>query len=56
MVLTFHPEIRHRDGDEGITAMMQEVADAFTRAFREHPQDWHMMQKVFVEDLDAGRG
>ena len=31
--------------------MMQGVADAFTDAFRAHPQDWHMMQRVFVDDL-----
>ena len=31
--------------------MMQGVADAFTGALREHPQDWHMMQRVFVDDL-----
>jgi KDO2-lipid IV(A) lauroyltransferase len=54
MVLTFHPEVPHREGEEGIVAMMQDVADAFTGSFREHPQDWHMMQKVFVEDLGRG--
>ncbi len=54
MVLTFHPEIPPQEGDEGLVAMMQGVADAFTGSFREHPQDWHMMQKVFVEDLGRG--
>jgi lauroyl/myristoyl acyltransferase len=48
MTLTFHPVIPHRDGDEGLVEMMQGVADAFTRAVREHPQDWHMMQRVFA--------
>ncbi len=55
MVVTFHPAVPHRDGDEGPVAMMQDVADVFTSAFRAHPQDWHMMQRVFVEDLDARR-
>jgi len=35
--------------------MMQQVADVFSQAFREHPQDWHMMQRVFVEDLGGPR-
>ena len=55
MVVTFHPPVPHRDGDEGVGAMMQDVADTFTEAFRAHPQDWHMMQKVFVEDLEERR-
>ena len=57
MEVTFHPEVPHADGgDEGIAAMMQGVADAFTAGFRGHPQDWHMMQKVFTADLTPGRG
>jgi phosphatidylinositol dimannoside acyltransferase len=35
-------------------AMMQEVARAFEAGIRAHPQDWHMLQRVFVADLDAG--
>ena len=48
LVLTFYPPVPHADGDEGIAAMMQQVADRFTAAIRAHPQDWHMMQKVFT--------
>ncbi|QWZ09368.1 phosphatidylinositol mannoside acyltransferase [Nocardioides panacis] len=55
MTITFSPPVPHADGDAGLVAMMQGVADAFTAGLREHPQDWHMMQKVFVEDLDPGR-
>jgi KDO2-lipid IV(A) lauroyltransferase len=51
MVITFHAPVPHAEGDTGLVTMMQGVADAFTRAFREHPQDWHMMQRVFAEDL-----
>ena len=51
MVITFHAPVPHAEGDVGLVTMMQGVADAFTRAFREHPQDWHMMQRVFAEDL-----
>ena len=55
MEITFHPEVPHVDGDDGLVAMMQGVADAFTEGFRAHPQDWHMMQKVFAADLAPGR-
>jgi phosphatidylinositol dimannoside acyltransferase len=49
--ITFHPPVEHRPGPGGLTAMMQEVADAFGGAIRRDPQDWHMMQRVFAEDL-----
>ena len=54
MTLTFHPAVPHADGEDGLRAMTQGVADAFTRALREHPQDWHMMQRVFVDDAPIG--
>jgi KDO2-lipid IV(A) lauroyltransferase len=53
MEITFHEEIPHADGDAGVETMMQAVADTFTSALRQHPEDWHMMQRVFVDD---GRG
>jgi len=55
LTLTFHPPVLHEAGDDGLVRMTQGVADAFTSAFREHPQDWHMMQTVFVDDLGARR-
>lgn len=55
MTITFHPAVPHADGDDGLVRMMQGVADAFTTGIREHPQDWHMMQRVFVEDLQGSR-
>lgn len=33
--------------------MMQRVADAFDLGIRRDPTDWHMLQKVWLEDLDA---
>ena len=48
MIIHFHPPVTHTHGDEGIVAMMQGVADAFTAGISEHPQDWHMMQRVFT--------
>jgi KDO2-lipid IV(A) lauroyltransferase len=45
------------DGDRWHKAavMTQEVARAFERGIREHPADWHMLQRVFVSDLDPDR-
>jgi phosphatidylinositol dimannoside acyltransferase len=33
-------------------AMTQEVARFFEEGIREHPADWHMLQPVFLSDLD----
>src|SRR4051812_15151060 len=54
----FHPEVQRVDsGDraEDIRAMTQSVADCFAAGIREHPQDWHMLQRVWVDDLDIAR-
>ena len=54
----FHPEVEHRrDGEraDDVRAMTQAVADAFADGVAEHPQDWHMLQKVWVADLDPAR-
>jgi lauroyl/myristoyl acyltransferase len=40
---------------EKIAAMSQQLADAFSEAIAEHPQDWHMLQRVFTADLDPAR-
>ena len=53
-----HPEIPvPADGDRWhkTAVMTQEVARAFERGIREHPSDWHMLQRVFVSDLDPDR-
>src|SRR3954466_11959999 len=54
----FHPEIPRADtGDRAgdVRTMTQAVADTFAEGIREHPQDWHMLQRVWVADLDASR-
>ena len=45
------------DGDrkQKAAAMTQQLAAVFEQAIREHPQDWHMLQRVFVADLDLQR-
>lgn len=40
---------------EKVAVMTQAMAGVFERAIREHPEDWHMLQKVFVADLDLER-
>ena len=52
MCLVFHEEVPPSDP----ATMTQGVADAFTEALRAHPEDWHMMQRVFVDDLDPRPG
>lgn len=38
---------------ERAAAMTQGIADAFAGAIAEHPQDWHMMQRLWRADLPA---
>jgi KDO2-lipid IV(A) lauroyltransferase len=40
---------------EKIAAMSQQLARIFETAIVEHPQDWHMLQRVFTADLDLAR-
>jgi lauroyl/myristoyl acyltransferase len=47
--VVFHPEVEHTD----IATMTQAVADAFARGIAEHPQDWHMLQRLWLDDLAA---
>ena len=40
---------------EKVAAMSQQLARVFEQAIAEHPQDWHMLQRVFTADLDSAR-
>jgi KDO2-lipid IV(A) lauroyltransferase len=40
---------------EKTAAMTQALARVFEQAILEHPEDWHMLQKLFVNDLDPER-
>jgi phosphatidylinositol dimannoside acyltransferase len=40
---------------EKVAAMSQQLAAAWQDGIARHPEDWHMLQKVFVADLDATR-
>ena len=38
-----------------VRTLTQAWVDQLSEGIREHPQDWHMLQKVFVADLDPAR-
>ncbi len=40
---------------EKVAVMTQQVARAYEEGIRAHPQDWHMLQRVFTADLDPAR-
>lgn len=37
---------------EKVAAMTQRMADFFAAGIAAHPEDWHMLQRVFVADID----
>jgi KDO2-lipid IV(A) lauroyltransferase len=45
------------DGDrkQKVAVMTQAMVRVFEQRISEHPEDWHMLQKVFVNDLDPER-
>ncbi|GGO82454.1 phosphatidylinositol mannoside acyltransferase [Wenjunlia tyrosinilytica] len=38
---------------EKIAAMTQSMADTFASGIAEHPEDWHMLQRLWLADLSA---
>jgi len=46
--ITFHEKVAHSD----VPTMTQALADAFAEGIAKHPQDWHMLQRVWLDDLD----
>ena len=40
---------------EKVAAMSQQMARIWEAGIAEHPQDWHMLQRVFTADLDPAR-
>lgn len=40
-------------GRDGVASMTQQVANVFSTGIRRSPQDWHMLQPVFVADINA---
>ncbi|GAA1647612.1 phosphatidylinositol mannoside acyltransferase [Kribbella alba] len=46
LVITFHDAIEPAGG---AAAMTQRCADAFAEGIAAHPEDWHMLQRIFVD-------
>ncbi|MFF1677790.1 phosphatidylinositol mannoside acyltransferase [Streptomyces sp. NPDC058256] len=40
---------------EKTSAMTQALADAFATGIADHPEDWHMLQRLWLKDLDPER-
>ena len=49
------PEPASGTRTEKVAVMSQQLARVFQAAIAEHPQDWHMLQRVFTADLDPER-
>jgi KDO2-lipid IV(A) lauroyltransferase len=58
LVIRFHDEVLAPEQGATrakVTAMTQQVADVFGAAILEHPTDWHMLQPLWLADLDPAR-
>ncbi|MFC9281575.1 phosphatidylinositol mannoside acyltransferase [Streptomyces collinus] len=54
-----HPAIEvPESGDraEKTSVMTQALADAFATGIADHPEDWHMLQRLWLADLDPAKG
>jgi lauroyl/myristoyl acyltransferase len=49
-LVTFYDEVPHTD----VPTMTQTMADRFAEGIGQHPADWHMLQRLWLDDLDAG--
>ncbi|MGW1915132.1 phosphatidylinositol mannoside acyltransferase [Streptomyces sp. NPDC002076] len=41
---------------EKTSVMTQALADAFATGIADHPEDWHMLQRLWLADLDPAKG
>jgi KDO2-lipid IV(A) lauroyltransferase len=46
--VTFYDQVPPTD----VATMTQRLADCFAVGIREHPADWHMLQRLWLDDLD----
>jgi phosphatidylinositol dimannoside acyltransferase len=59
LVIRFHDEVTAPElgpTREKVTAMTQQVADEFATAIRAHPEEWHMLQRLWLADLPPRPG
>ena len=56
----FFPRLNLEDAPESrmraIVYITQQIAQAFEGIIGEHPEDWHMLQRVWIDDLDPAKG
>ncbi|MFI1732424.1 phosphatidylinositol mannoside acyltransferase [Streptomyces acidicola] len=53
-----HPSIAVPESgtrEEKTSVMTQALADAFATGIADHPEDWHMLQRLWLADLDPAR-
>jgi lauroyl/myristoyl acyltransferase len=58
MAIHVHPEIpvpAEGTRPEKVAQMTQALADAYAEGIAAHPEDWHMLQKYFLADLDPAK-
>ncbi|GAA4433350.1 phosphatidylinositol mannoside acyltransferase [Georgenia halophila] len=57
IVVEFLPAVHEpgAENDVDVVTLTQRWVDALAPHIRRHPADWHMLQKVFLDDLDPGR-
>lgn len=58
LVIRFHDEVLAPSAGrtrEKLAEMTQQVADVFGAAIAEHPEHWHMLQPLWLADLDPAR-
>jgi KDO2-lipid IV(A) lauroyltransferase len=48
--VTFYDEVPHTD----VATMTQVLAARFEEGIAQHPADWHMLQRLWLDDLDPG--
>jgi KDO2-lipid IV(A) lauroyltransferase len=54
-----HPEVPIREAGrlrDNVAAATQQVADAFAQDIALRPHDWHMLQRLWLDDLSPGVG
>jgi len=58
VVIRFHPEVAAPAGasrPQQVAALTQAWVDVLAEQIHARPQDWHMLQRVFADDLDPVR-
>lgn len=52
MHVWFHPPVGDKGSSRSIRERTQQLADAFAEGIAAHPEDWHMLQRLWIADLE----